>query len=387
MTPTRWPSLVLAATLCACGAEDRPAPAVKNPLDADWLDGGSTISAEQLDRVLKLGDGDAEVSALVAEARTQLGKGDGRALAERFSPCPPSATVEGGITTAAVSDVWMPLTVEDLSGATFGAETEKKLLELEKAPNQKARRVRQPDFVLLERTSLPEICIAPRLSLANAYEAVVHELVHALRRDPRAARSLVATAADERAFLSAFALVPGGEVEAYTFSTRASIRLGHGGKRTAPLLPSFDASTGQPRATPAQLAELIIAPRPKGLGYAQGLLRGVFADAKKNQHEYLSSKRKAFETAQSERRTKLASLQKNVEVQTNNLDVHRYHLDLAGARGDKALGDRSRAGVAEAEKTLGELRKLIEAARASEKRLTEEITAVTAQMDQLARAP
>jgi hypothetical protein len=378
----------MTTVVCGCGADDKPPAApVKNALDADWLDDGPTISAGQLERVLKLGDGDSDVSALVADARTQLGKGDSAALAQRFSPCPATTTVEGGLTTAAVSDVWMPLTVEDLAGATLTAETEKKLVELEKAPAQKARRVRQPDFVLLERTSLPEVCIAPRLSIADAYEAVVHELVHALRRDPRSARNLVATSADERAFLTALTLVPGGEVDAYTVSTRARIRLGHRGKRTAVLLPSFDASTGQLRAAPNQLSELIIAPRPKGLGYADGLLRGAFAEAKKNQLEYLSSKKTAFETAQSERRGKLASLQKNVEVQTNNLDVHRYHLDLAGAKGDKALADKSRAGVAEAEKTLAGLRKLIEVTRASEKRLGEEVAAVTAQTEKIGRGP
>jgi len=232
---------------------------------------------------------------------------------------------------------------------------------------------------------LPEICIAPRLSVADAYEAVVHELYHALRRDPRAARNLAGTAADEKAFQVAFAQAPGGEVEAYLASTRARVRLGHPGKRTAPMARVLDAGTGKPTVPQAQLADIVLGPKPNGLGYSQGLFRGVYTDARKTLLEQLGAKRTALETAQKERRTKIESLGKNIEIQTQNIEVYRHNLGLDTAKADKALADKARSGMAEAERELASLRKLMDVARESEKRLGVELAAVTAQIDGLQR--
>jgi len=91
------------------------------------------------------------------------------------------------------------------------------------------------------------------------------------------------------------AQAPGGEVEAYLASTRARVRLGHPGKRTAPMARVLDPGTGKPTVPPAQLADIVLGPKPNGLGYSLGLFRGVYADARKTLLEQLSAKRTALE--------------------------------------------------------------------------------------------
>jgi hypothetical protein len=84
-----------------------------------------------------------------------------------------------------------------------------------------------------------------------------------------------------------------------------------------------------------------------------------------------------------ERRTNAERLTKNIDVHTHNTSVHAHNAKIAEARGDRALAERSRAGLREAETGLARTKAMIEAARVSEARLTEQLTQIEGQIETL----
>jgi hypothetical protein len=240
--------------------------------------------------------------------------------------------------------------------------------------------VQKVDFIVVERTPLPQICIVPRLSVAEAYEAVVHELVHALRYRPRGRWDLARTPIDAPSFRQALVTGPGGELEAYTQSVGARIRLRHGRLLASPLLVGFDPASGAPRMPPNDLAALILAPQPGGLGYADGLLSGALVQARREVVDELAARRQLVETMIGERKSGAEILEKNVGVYQHNIEANRHNLGIARSRGDKALIQKSSAGLAEAESGLARTRAMLDAAHASEARLVEELGALTTEL-------
>lgn len=368
-------TVALGATGCgaAAGGLDRRAP---ESLDEDWLQGGATITPAHLTRELALGANDPEVSALAREAVERLGGGQLAALAACFSSCPASVTLEGGLTIIKSSDVWITRSIEELAFGTRPAQEDQERAGLRKGRFREIRLVEGPDFILVERTLLPEICIVPRLSVAAAYEAIVHELVHAVHIEPRSGSNLAETVRDEHGFLSAFVMVPGGEVHAYTVGTRARLRLQHQAYRASPLIALFDLDSGEPRVPAPAMAEVILGREPYGLGYADGLLQRTFSESRETALGKLEERSNLVAQVLDERRRNLAIFLANVEVHTHNLAAHEHNLSIAGARGDAALLARSRAGLAEAERGLARTRAMIVAARASEVRLTDQLAAL-----------
>jgi hypothetical protein len=150
---TRLIAFAAALGIAGCGASndglDRRAT---DSLDADWLQGSTTITPEHLARELALGAGNPEVSALAREAVARLGGGQLAALAACFSPCPASVTIEGGLTEVKSSDVLMARSVEELAFGTRPARAEQELAELRRGRFRELRVLESPDFLVVERT-------------------------------------------------------------------------------------------------------------------------------------------------------------------------------------------------------------------------------------------
>jgi hypothetical protein len=392
ISPNRKALAYLAALsglwLVGCGPRvgDRVGGLDEDPRNASWLAGSPTITPEHLSRALALGARDREVTALVNEAVQRLAGGDPDRLASAFSPCPPGVTTEGGLTLLRSHDAYLPRTIEELAFGTRHPRTAEDLAELQKGPLRDVRVVDQPDFLVVERTLVPQICIVGRLSLASAYEAIVHELVHAVRNNPRDGSALAAKIDDEAAFRAALVAVRGGELEAYVVGTRARLRLGQRGVYLSPIIHLFDPRTGELAAPYPVLVDLILAPRPRGLGYADGLMRDSFLRARAELAEHHLRRRTIVERVLEERRGNIGVVLKNIDVHTHNLAAHRHNLELATARGSRALTETSRAGIKNAEEKLARSRAMLDAARASEVRLRDELEAIRAEERRLSPA-
>jgi hypothetical protein len=133
--------------------------------------------------------------------------------------------------------------------------------------------------------------------------------------------------------------------------------------------------------SPAELAGLILAPQPGGLGYADGLLREALTQARREILEELVTRRQLLETSIGERKTAVEILEKNIGVYQHNIEANRHNLSIAKARADRALIQRSQAGIAEGESGLARTRAMLDAAHASEARLVEELAAVGAELE------
>jgi hypothetical protein len=360
---------VVALTGCG-GAPGAPASPSFGGSSVDWLGGRGAITTEALGRAMQLGAADPVARALFDEAIQRIGGGRLEGLAAQVTPCGPDVVGESGLTKVDTADVYVPRSLEELAFGTRAPETDQVLAAAGAVSSREIRVRTEPDFLVVERTSLPRICILPRLSLAEAYETLVHELVHALRMDPRRSRALALQPIDEAAFRVAVALEPGGEVEAYSTSLGARIRLREPARLTSPLLPFFDPHTGAPLANGDTLAALVLAPRPQGLGYATGTLEGALGRAREALAKSVGAERTMLEAMLAERRTNIPLFEQNVAVHTHNLGVFQHNLDLATARGSSDLAAKSRAGLDDTARKLARTKALLEAARASEARIT-----------------
>ena len=372
---------VLAIVLASCVEQTyatTPRPTQPDALGADWLDGESTIRATHVERLLALGRADPEVTSLVREAVRVLGNGRIDGLAARFSPCPATAGSPPGRTVVNGAIALIPRSLQEIALGQRSPITE---AHLAAAQNGRAREVRvttEADFIRVERTFLPDICIASRLSIVEAYEAVVHELVHALRLSPHARTHLAATAKTKAAFDLAMVLLPGGEVEAYTVSWRARMRIPDRGLRMWRGLRFINPYTLQLATTPDVLARAILAPPPEGLGYAEGTLASTFEEAKHALDTETTEVRSLLDATLAERRANIAVYEANLNAYTHNIAAYHHNLRLAESTANRQLAVVSRAGIAEAERGLAETRALLDAGRASETRLVADLASVDA---------
>ena len=375
-------SVALFIAGCRSLPDAAPPSATSNgdPLHANWLGGGSTVSADRVAATLAVGDSDPLVRDLVRKATERLGGGTPAGLAARFSVCEATDASHAGLTEVRFKDAWVVRTVEELAFATRPEITQRQLAALQEGPSLNVRIVTLPDLVLVERTMLPEICIAQRISILEAYEAIVHELVHALRADPRSALTLAQTAPDERAFLLAFVQAPGGETEAYETAVAARLRLHHTDRLTSPILRFFDRTSGALVVPPVVLADAILAPLPEGLGYADGRLRDSYTNAWRKVRESLSLRSTLIEEALKDRQRLIDVATANVDIHTSNVAVHRHNVQVASARGMVGLKAREAAALDESRKELERTHTLLATAQSSKTRLEKDIASLREQI-------
>jgi hypothetical protein len=377
-------ALVIAGcgAVAGCGGSEHPSRDAAS-LDADWLDGETTITAAHLQRVMALGSSDPEIVALFQEAEKRIGGGSFEGLAARFSVCGPDVKSEGGLTQVKSSDAWMSRPLEELALGKRSPKTVQDLAEAEKIPVRDRRVVTYPDFLFVERTLLPNICIVARIPLVDAYDAVVHELVHATRVDPHATSELAAKSREDGEYRTALVLLPGGEADAYRTGVRARLRMGYLGNRRSGVQDLFDPASAELRAPVAALAERILAPRPGGLGYADGLFRNAFEEGRHSLLEELSAKRSLVEQVLAERRANIAISAANIDIHTQNIEGSRHNLGVGTATKNAALIQQSRAGIEADQRGLAESHAMLDAAHASETRLLAELTDLTGRLETL----
>lgn len=341
--------VALGSMLVACSPAREPASSLppERWMDADWLDGDGRLTLPRFERVLTMGQRDPEVAALFAESVARLGRGRVAELFDRFSVCTPEQA-------------------QGLAGKTF-LRTEVAVFsrtpEMEAAAREQTRGpdllgvrvVDTPDYLVVRRWVAPRICLVPGISLAGAYEALVHELVHALRRDPFAAEQaadLTAPGLDEGTFSIARVQSPGDEVDAYVAASRARARLeGTNGVLLGPLQPLFDPS-GVLRAPRDVLARTILAPAPTGLGYASGTMHAALAQARRDEADMLDVRRKVVAALVENKQKERAVHAQNVVIHTQNVGAFEHNIGVARQRGDAALEARTRAQLAEEQRLL-----------------------------------
>lgn len=371
----------LALVLAGCAAHGGASRG--DPMERDWLDGGTVVGAEHLERVAALAQADPLDASLFAEARDRLGGGSVAGLAARFSTCPPSANGEPGLTNLACEHALLGLGLDDVAAGKPTSETQTRIAALLRAPARDVRVEQHPDYVFFERTSLPAICVAPRLSVAEAYEVVVHELVHALRYAPCRRTDDALGPADDATYMAAAVLAPGGEADAFVASIRARLRVSSQGWLISPLLDVFDRGTGNLIAPREALVPRILAPPPTGLGYATGRLATVRNDALAAVTMKLSLKNELFDKLLAQRRAAADVDRQNLHIHESNIEAARNNQAVYRARGDAKGVARWAAEEATAVRGLAATKAELEIATTSERRLVEEQAAVAAELAQL----
>ena len=160
-----------------------------------------------------------------------------------------------------------------------------------------------------------------------AYEALVHELTHALHRDPRAQPFDLASPADEARYALAVVQLPGDEVDAYATAARARARVDGGtGGLLPPLRTAFDAG-GKLLASREALGRAVVAPPPAGLGYSEGmLLRSALSVARATEARTIDSKRRLLTTYADLRHAEQEALAKNVDLVAGNAGIREKNI-------------------------------------------------------------
>jgi len=303
------------------------------------------------------------------------------------SLCADPEVAEGGLTRTEFNDVSVVRTVEEIAFGPRPESTERQLAAVQAGSFLDVRVVTLPDFIRVERTMLPDICISDRVSVLQAYEAIVHELVHALRADPRSQIALARTVTDEGAFRTATVLARGGEVEAYVTGMSARLRLHRSESLTSPIVNLFDPQSGELGAPPIALAARILADRPQGLGYASGLLRDSYPNARRSARAGLSSLYTLAVEALRDRQSHIDTAMANIVIHTNNIAAHRHNIQVASSRGNAALRAQELAALVVSEESLARTKTILEAAGSSKARLAEELTSVGGQLTALRSDP
>ena len=373
----------LAVVVGACGGSGVHADSAGGPLASDWLDGDSDIEGEDLERVFALGARDAQVQAVFAEAKKRLGGGSVDALAERMKTCATDPAQEPGHAKLLCEHALLGLEVEDLVAGKPTAVTQQRIAEVVATPARDARVEMHTDYVLVERTLLPQICVVPRMTLAEAYEVLLHELVHALHYEPCKLMASATQPLDDDAFRQQVVLAPGGEADAYVLSVGARLRLGTPGSVTSPLLDLFDPQTGALRVTREALAPRILAPPPGGLGYAQNRLRDPRGEATAALIQQLSLRRSLLEELIRKRRSAAGVHAQNVAIHGQNIQASQHNIGVAQRKGDGRAQSEWRAKLAASEQGLAATKASLDAASASETRLTAELATLDAQLAEL----
>jgi hypothetical protein len=367
------------AALAGCpSAEIGFGPAV-DPLDVRWLS-EPKIHGSDLAKLAEMGKGDAEVSALFAEATRTLG-GSLDAVASHMTICPQEVTREGGLTLVERHSALIGRPIEEVAAGPASPTADAYFRSLKFAVRA-VRRTDEPDSVRFDLTLMPKICFVQKLSVGEAYEGVVHELVHALRYDPDDVTAIAVSSPDEATFMRRAVLTRGGEAEAYAIATRARRRI-RGGHFNSSLAPILNLDSPTPIA-PEVFANAILAPPPRGLGYADGIFRGTYQEAIVKARETLVTERDLDAKLLGERRNFLAYLAKKDQVDQSNLGVFEHNAEVGKARGDGALIADSQRQYAETKASIARTKTLGEVANASIARLTARLADVEARLAALA---
>jgi hypothetical protein len=369
---------------CGGGSGEPALPVSQVGTGHDWLDGGDEIEAKHVSRVLSMGDADPQVKALFAEARAKLGGGTDQGLAARFEICGEEVQNEPGRTTLLCEHALLGMELDDVAAGKPTPSTKKRLDELLATPSRDARVQQHAEYVLVERTLLPKVCVMPRLSLAEAYEVVVHELVHALSYQPCQLMESARSEEPAEAFRAKVLLSPGGEVDAYTASIPARLRLGQGGNAlSAPLIAFFDPKTLALRVPRTELVTPILVPPPAGLGYGVNRMKDPRGELRTALVSQLSLRRDLLAELVQRRRAAAEVYGKNIPIHQHNIDAARHNLEVARQRNDARLGAEWRAKLAASEAGQANARKMIELCASSEKRLGAELTEIEAEIARL----
>jgi hypothetical protein len=318
--------------------------ASEEPLHRAWLGGATTVTLAHIEVLRRVGADDPNASALFREAEQRIGGGTAEGLAARVSICGADEERRGH-TEMPHADAMIQRSSYEVRTGTRSRSTEEQLSDFAGAPARDLRTIEHLDFIELRRTSLPQICLRANLSVVEAYETLVHELVHAVRADPWGEEELAATVADEPAFLSALSLMAGSEVDAYVMAAGAIMHLRCDYHPDARLERLFDPRTLKLRATREEVATIIVQSKPVGFGYGDGSLRGRFAQARRGRLESLSAKRALVATLLTGRRKVIAA------------DSDFLRSGKSKERGAQAIAD-SRDSLAAARLSEGRLTKL-----------------------------
>lgn len=367
---------VLALSACFSSSSPpmsaRQAPAT-SALGGDWLDGGSSLRRSHFERLLDVASQDPEAVALLersARALHRQGPGD---LFELLSVCDQGEADDGGHTFLKFDIGVFSLDVDSL--LTPGKLSPVAQAQLDAASKgddlMRLERKDFPDYILVKRSRVPRFCLARGIDVASAYEALLHELVHASLRDPHFA-TRKASESDEASFLETFVQAPGDEVDAYLAGSRARIRLDRGrGRVHRPLQPLLD-DQGNLTAGRLIMARAILAPPPAGLGYAAGALRDARAKSLEAEAAERLTRQRVVDETIALRREQRRALETNVGVHQHNVAAHRQNAAQAQAAGNSAAAQQSLGKAREAEKLLADTQRQLPAVVASEARLTAE---------------
>ena len=351
-------------------ASRQPPPA--SALAGDWLDGGSTLQRAHFERLLDVASQDPEVRAFLERAAVALkrqGPGD---LFGLLSVCNQGEQDEGGHTFLLFDIGVFSLDVDSLIAGKASPQVQAQLDEAARQPDlMRIERRDSPDYVLLRRSRVPRICLARGISVASAYEALVHELVHASQRDPQLVM-VPASQSDQASFLVAFVQAPGDEVDAYLTGARATIRLDHGRRRVHRALQPLLDDQGQPVADRATVARTILAPVPNGLGYATGALRDAYAKELEAENAEHDARQRVVNETLAIRREQHRVFESNVGVHQHNIAAYQQNATIYRSQGDRAGEQKALAGVQEATRLLTDTQRQLAAVVASEQRLTAE---------------
>jgi GNAT superfamily N-acetyltransferase len=344
-------------------------------LGNDWLDGTGRLTPERLDRIFAIAARDAEVKPLLDEALARMGRGSRETLRSRFTLC-----AEGDAPGLAGKTFMRQEQLVVAKGEGWAAEVQK---ATHTDDLMDARVTDGVDYAVVERWVIPRICMQPQLPLGGAVEALVHELTHALKRDPRRYPVDLATPTDEAHFQIATVQLPGDEVDAYATASRARVRLDGGTAGVLPpLRPSFDAQ-GRLIGSRESLARAIVASAPQGLGYGDGMLRHALAEARAAESSTLESKRRLLATFADLRHDEQAQLVKIIATMTANVGIHETNIGIAQQRRDAALEAKFKKARDDEKKKLDETKALLAASQASEQRVRAEIPQLEARIAKL----
>lgn len=353
-----------------------PRSVVDGPGAADWLDGEATATPARVLRLFDLAARDPAAKAIVDDATASLGDGSRERLAALFTRCAPD--VEGSGEAGKTYLRWQSaLLSKDHASLLAGApskELSAKIRELSAAERTLVARVEDhPDYVVVRRAERPTICLVAPMSMAAAYEAMIHELVHARARQATDEGPDADAFATEAAYLTAVVLSPGDEVDAYVAASGARARLdGTTRHLVAPLASAFDAS-GRLQKPREEIARLVLARRPVGLGYVDGALRGAYARDKETQARLRASRRDFVERLLQAKRQELSGLDANLAVHRHNLAARRHNLGVARARGDATEVAKLTKAIADDERALRDLERVASLVRDGVGRLDKEL--------------
>jgi hypothetical protein len=363
-----------------------PAPP-QEALARDWLDGTGELTRARFDRVLGLAMADPEATRLVGAAVSAFHLEGPRGLLALLSVCSAELPEDGGGRTT--SEYNIHVFSLDMATLVTGARSpafEAHLREVTTAPGVVRWTLEPgPDYVLVRRWLLPRVCLARGLDLATAYDTFVHELTHALLRDPHSRPRRPSDYEGAGEYLLDRVQMRGDEIDAYLAGSQARLRLGRGKVGLlAPIARSIGPA-GEPLVSREQLAHAVLDPPPAGLDYARTALRDAYPQALAAERAELRARLQVVGQALAQRAAAVEVAEHNVAAHQHNAGLRRAQAAAARARGDAAGEQRFLEEAAGDERLLAASRAEAAAAAASRARLAAEEPALRAAAERVER--